>query len=682
MINLQETLMKKIFIKHALSLVWLVLLSGFFSACEDDSESDKNVQLLSFGPSGVHHGDQIVFIGKNLDKVNSIVLQPNVEVTSFVEKTSSQIKLIVPAEAEAGKVVLKFNGGEIESKTILNFKVPVTITSITEEAKPGTNITISGDKVNWIEKITFEKDIVVTKENFVSTSLTELVVTVPMEAQTGFLIFSTAGTEKLTFGSETPLTVTLPTVSSVSPSAVRHTEEITISGTDLDLVNSVVFSGGTEVSEFTSHTATEIKLLVPATAVKGKLTLKQASPVDIVTEDELTIILPVGTSVTPTPTKPGVDEITIVGTDLDLVAKIKLPGAGEIPASSFTSQTATEIKLAVPASATQGAIEYETIHGFAGALGVVLKLPPTGSFPTLDYYIYKDGLKTGWSAWGGWGHVSQDYANTENPADGTSAIKVVFNDQYGAIQIHNDGASNIFSSYNYLVFYVYVQGEDSDIIVQIDNNGDYYPAHFTKNKYHQIVVPLASLQGSGSVGELRFKNNNPVSDQNTVVFIDEIGLTVDTPPALLPELVTVIYDESVSSAFGTGGGWGGATMNASSAEQQRAGDVSIKATFAGGYSGTAQFGTWGQSPVTTSGMQYLAFSIYGGTGSGGNKVIVNIRPTVDAADVQVQVTVQAGKWTDVQIPLSDFGSPAGIGAIAFQDAGWAGTVYIDHLGLQ
>jgi hypothetical protein len=682
MINLQETIMKKIFIKPALPLIWLVLLFGFFSACEDDNESDSNVQLLSFGPSGVQHGEEIVFIGKNLDKVTSIVLPPGVEVTSFTEKTSSQIKLVVPPQAEAGKVLLKFAGGEIESKTILNFEVPVTISNITEVAKPGTNITITGDKVNWIEKVTFEKDVVVTKENFVSQSLTELVLKVPMEAQSGYLIFSTGGTEPLTFGSESPLTVTLPAVSSISPAAVRHTEEITISGTDLDLVASVVFAGGTEVSEFTTHTETAITVAVPATAVKGKITLKQASPVDVVTNDELTIILPVGISVSPTPTKPGVDEITITGTDLDLVATIKLPGAGEIPASAFTSQTATEIKLAVPATATQGAIEYVTIHGFAGALGVILKLPPTSTFPTLDYYIYKDGLQTGWSAWGGWGHATQEYDNTENPADGTTAIKIVFNDQYGAIQIHNDGATNIFSNYNYLVFYVYVQGEDSDVIVQIDNNGDFYPAHFTKDKYHQIVVPLANLAGSDNISELRIKNNNPVSDQNTILFIDEIGLTVDEPAGLVPELVTVIYDDHLSSAFGTGGGWGGASMEANSTEQQRAGEASIKATFAGGYSGTAQFGTWGQNPLSTAGMQFLAFSIYGGDGSAGKSVIVNIRSTVDGADVQVQVPVEAGKWKDVQIPLADFGSPAGIGAMAFQDAGWAGTVYLDNIGLQ
>jgi hypothetical protein len=72
--------------------------------------------------------------------------------------------------------------------------------SVTAEAKPGTKITITGDKLNWIETITFTSDLVIESADFVSQSLTSLEVMVPDEAQSGFLIFSTGGTEPLTFG--------------------------------------------------------------------------------------------------------------------------------------------------------------------------------------------------------------------------------------------------------------------------------------------------------------------------------------------------------------------------------------------------------------------------------------------------------------------------------------------------
>ncbi len=686
--------MKNVFKYKIQGLASLLIVAGlvFLSACDDkeDPAAGQTV-LLSFGPSGVHHGDEITFIGKNMDKVTAVVLRPSVEIprSEFISATAEQFKVRIPNAAEAGKVILKTPSGDIESKTILNFDVPVVITSITAEAKPGTKVTITGDKLNWIERITFASDVVVEKEAFDSQSLTSLEVTVPMEAQTGFLIFATGGTDPLTFGTEEQLIVTLPVVSELNPTSIRHTEDITISGTDLDLINEVVFGGDASVlkANFISQSETEIVVSVPATAVKGKLTLKQASPVDVVTGDELTIILPVGTSITPSPTKPGEDEITIAGTDLDLVAKIVLPGAGEIPSSSFTAHSATEIKLAVPASATQGAVEYVTIHDFAGPLGVVLRLPPTGSFPALDYYIYKDGMQNGWQAWGGWGHVSQDYDNTDNPADGEKAIKSVFNDAYGAVQLKNTAGANVFAGYNYLVFYVHVVGENSEIIVQIRDTGgtdraDTYPPAFTGDKYHQIVVPLANLAGADNVDQLFIKNNNSdAATNNTTVYIDEIGLAADVPMGLLPDLVTVIYDDQAKSPFGIGGGWGGTSTDASSVEQQRAGDVSIKATYVGGWGGASQFGAWGNTPLSTAGMQYFAFSIYGGPGAGAN-IQINIKPTTDGTSTSVQVDIEPGKWKDVQIPLADFGSPPTIGEIQFQDTDWAGTVFIDHVGLQ
>ena len=44
--------------------------------------------------------------------------------------------------------------------------------------------------------------------------------------------------------------------------------------------------------------------------------------------------------------------------------------------------------------------------------------------------------------------------------------------------------------------------------------------------------------------------------------------------------------------------------------------------------------------------------------------------------------IDEGAWKDVQIPLSDLGSTAGISEIWFQDRGWSGDVYIDQIGLK
>src|SRR5688572_1474785 len=236
----------KIFIytKSILAVAVILLLgAGVITSCDDDNENSTKIVLNSFGPAGVKHGDKIKFIGLNLDQVTAIAL-PGIEVpkSQFASVSSQVIELVVPIEAEAGKVILKTPQGDIESKTVLDFEVPVIITSITAEAKPGTNISIKGTLVNWIEEITFNDGVTTTE--FVSKSPTEVVVKVPMAAQTGFLIFSTGGVEPLTFASDEEFIVTMPTVTSLDPATLKHSDVLTITGTDLDIVSKITFFDG------------------------------------------------------------------------------------------------------------------------------------------------------------------------------------------------------------------------------------------------------------------------------------------------------------------------------------------------------------------------------------------------------------------------------------------------------
>ncbi len=367
---------KKIFYFAACVLI-LLGASALVTSCKDDDEGTSKVVLSSFGPSGIEHGETLKFIGLNLDKVTAIEL-PGIEVqaSAFTTRTSRLVELVVPEEAEAGLVVLKTPDGDITTKTALNFKVPVKITSITAEARPGAEISIKGTLVNWIEEIVFNDGISVTE--FVSKSTTELKVKVPINAQSGILIFKSGGTDPESFASETELTGTLPAVTSLSPASVRHTENLTITGTDLDLVTSITFPGDKTVVAFESQSATEIVVKVPAGALKGKLVLKQASPVSVTTATDLIIILPVGTAVAPKPAKPGVDNLTITGTDLDLVKSLTLPASGVLEASGFISQSPTQIVFLVPDGTKSGGISYTTIHDYTSILGVTIIVPAPG----------------------------------------------------------------------------------------------------------------------------------------------------------------------------------------------------------------------------------------------------------------------------------------------------------------
>jgi hypothetical protein len=266
--------MKNILNKRLLGWMPLLITLMFVSSCKKDEQANSGmVELLSFGPTGIKHGEELRFIGNNLNKVTAIeFVGATVEKTAFVEQTSEIIRLIVPESTAEGLVTLKVPEGDIISKTIINFNVPVVISAFTPEARPGDNITVTGEYLNWVKEIKFAKDIIVTQ--FVSQTLNELVVAVPQEAESGILVFSTGGTEPLIIETDTELKVTLPAISSFSPNPIERKADLTITGTNLDLVEGVLFKGLTSpITNFVSQTATKIVLTVPEDANKGKISV-------------------------------------------------------------------------------------------------------------------------------------------------------------------------------------------------------------------------------------------------------------------------------------------------------------------------------------------------------------------------------------------------------------------------
>jgi hypothetical protein len=167
----------------------LITLSvGIVISCDknDDEVTSDKIQLLSFGPTGARHGDTIKFIGTNLNKVTAIHFTGTnaiVNQADFKSQTADIILLLVPPSAEKGYVTLKTPEGDIVSKTQFNLDVLISITSMTAQARPGTNITINGNYLNWVDRVTFNRDKLV--QTFVTKTINQLVVRVPDDAETG-----------------------------------------------------------------------------------------------------------------------------------------------------------------------------------------------------------------------------------------------------------------------------------------------------------------------------------------------------------------------------------------------------------------------------------------------------------------------------------------------------------------
>jgi hypothetical protein len=351
--------MKKIFNLQILSLVCIILSIAFVTSCDDDEEgSVGEVTLQSFGPSPVMRGGEMRFIGINMDKVNSVMLPGNVEVTSFVSQTSDMLVIQIPEAAMPGAVTLRTAQGEIVTKTEFGISEPITIKTISPaKVRPDDILTIEGTYLNLVAEVLFTDNISVTE--FVSQTQSTLKVKVPHGAQTGPIVLVDGEDVPNKIKSENDVQVTLPVVTGLAPEPVKAGKALTISGTDLDLTTLVVFTGGANVdsANFTSQSATQIVLNIPLNAQNGTIKLVPKSQVESESTAQLVLVAPVVSAITPNPVKPG-GTITVTGTDLDLITGVTLGGnkAGKIK----TGGTATSILVEVPLDATTGVVNFST----------------------------------------------------------------------------------------------------------------------------------------------------------------------------------------------------------------------------------------------------------------------------------------------------------------------------------
>ncbi len=348
----------------ALWMMCLVVASGcIFTACSSDDDNDTNqykggISLNVFGPSPVARGGELRFLGSGMDRVTAIVLPGSSEITDIKVISDKEIRITVPQNAEEGVVVLKTPNGDIATITPVTYMEPISIDDFSpKSAKAGEKITISGEYLNLVKEVIFADEVVVT--DFVSQSRTEIVVVVPIEAQTGQIIISDAQEIPNWLYSEEDLVVGLPVIESVSPNPLRAGGALTITGTDFYLVEKVILPGGFEVEVEDVEDVIVIEE-TPEDIQEGEIILVAKSGVEV-TSEPLELIKPVVSSITGTTVKNNT-EFIIEGTNLDLVSEVVFAGGEEgVVATEFESQTATRLVLVLPAEAADGVFTLRTL---------------------------------------------------------------------------------------------------------------------------------------------------------------------------------------------------------------------------------------------------------------------------------------------------------------------------------
>ena len=514
--------MNKLFNIRLLPLMCVILSIAMITACKKESDvtSDK-IELLSFGPTGARHGDTLKFIGQNLDKVTEIQFTgATVAKAGFLSQNTNLVLVVVPNKAEKGFVTLKTPQGDIITKTRLNLSVTTKVATMTPQAKPGENITLTGDFMNWIRWVSFSKNKVVN--TFVSQSLNQLVLKVPDDAQTGPLIIYYAGTDSMELETKDTLKVSLPVATSFATNPVKHADDVTIIGTNLDLTKQVLFAGvATPVTTFVSQSATQLVVKVPGSTVKGKITLVAASGQKTTSATELDVLLPAITSFAPNPVDP-LANLTIVGTNFDLVSSVTFTNAPAV--TTFVSQSNTQIVVKVPGGVARGkvvlGVKNSTLTVASNdALDITGDVPP----PSVALPFYKDAVTSNWNGWvgGGWGG-NKDYNNANPVREGDKSIKIDYVGGYGS-PVQLGGGNVVFGSYT--TFKISIFGAPGSAGKRINigiNAADAYTINIVEGKWTDYSIPISSLTSASKLTEIWIKEYSGTG--GFTIYVDAMGL--------------------------------------------------------------------------------------------------------------------------------------------------------------
>lgn len=382
--------MKKIKIS-ALLMMCLLVVSGFmFTACDNDDLSTNQftggVSLNVFGPCPVTRGGVLRFIGSGMDQVTGVLIPGCSEITGddITVVSSQEIRVTVPEEAEEGQITLYAPGVTITTITNITFTETVTIESFEPSVvKPGDELTITGTYLELMHAVIFSDEVTVNEEDFISHSRYEIKLIVPAEAQTGEIgVSDLAMQEDGTIEengianevySDSILTVVLPAVTSVSgnTTAAKPGDVITIAGTDLDLVTSVLMPNDS-IAEFTYDADGTIAITLPTSASDGDVRIVPASGVEV-TAFSLVMAVPTDLVSNPASELRVDDIITITGTNLDLVTNVTFPGMEED--TELASQSETEITVVMPEMAQSGDLVLNLISGKTVTLAISTAKP-------------------------------------------------------------------------------------------------------------------------------------------------------------------------------------------------------------------------------------------------------------------------------------------------------------------
>ena len=313
---------------------------------------EENVELTTVyvgqeGNLSGNVGDLVTFKGDYLNLMHEVIFADDVRVpeTEFVAHDRYTITVAIPKEAKTGRPMLSDANPEGENLLYAENAITIALPSAAgitpAKIKAGETATVTGTSLQLIENVELGGGVVVENEGIkTSADGKSLYFIIPGTATDGEVNLITFSGVKIPAGA---IETVVPTELSAAPAPVKNGADITITGKDLDLVESIAFpnAGG----ELKAAEASKIVATVPEKAQEGDITLSLANGKQVTVAYSL--VKPTVTECTPNTLVAG-NKVIIKGTDLDLVESVTLPGDPAQTVSEFAAQNAKAIALVIP----------------------------------------------------------------------------------------------------------------------------------------------------------------------------------------------------------------------------------------------------------------------------------------------------------------------------------------------
>lgn len=312
-------------------------------------------KITGFSPTAAVSGTTVTIAGQGLASTTSVDFVNHSAATMVGTPTATSVKVVVPDDAAVGDIFVNTSNTPSDSVTSPTaFKPLPSIAQLDPpDGEIGTTVHITGANFVNVGAVKFGT---LDGTNVSVVSANEVDADVPLGFAGGSVSVQTlAGTvvSKAKF--------TLSRVTGFSPAAAASGSTITITGQGLGDVSLVDFTGHAGVVP-ASTSGTSVKVVVPADAIPGRLTLHTPAtdPGGFLTTTPLKVI-PAITNVTPLDGAAGT-AVTITGSGFftDAATTVKF---GTIVQPAFTVHSTGEIDTTIPAGFTSGKITVTTPGG-------------------------------------------------------------------------------------------------------------------------------------------------------------------------------------------------------------------------------------------------------------------------------------------------------------------------------